>query len=73
MRKASRRSGNGESQTARFSVKETDRQRRGREVDVDPAAGRRQVNAALPMRSTFLRLEHELQTVVDGGADAAAI
>jgi hypothetical protein len=67
MRKAWRRSGNEESQAARFSVKETDRQRRGRVIDVDPAAGARCINAAFPMRSTLLCLEHELQTVVNGG------
>jgi hypothetical protein len=27
----------------------------------------------VPIRSNLLRLEHELQTVVDGGARAAAI
>jgi hypothetical protein len=31
------------------------------------------MNAAVPIRPNLLRLEHELQTVVDGGTGAAAI
>jgi hypothetical protein len=54
-------------------VNETDRVLRARQTEISPLAGERRMNAAVPMRSNLLRLEHELQTVVDGSALAAAI
>ena len=56
-----------------MSVKETDPELRAQQTDIGPAAGARRMNAAVPTRSNLLRLEHELQTVVDGSACAAAI
>jgi hypothetical protein len=56
-----------------LSVKGTDPELRARQTDIVPAAGARRINAAVPIRSNLLRLEHELQTVVDGSACAAAI
>jgi hypothetical protein len=39
------------------------------QTEIGPAAGERRMNAAVPLqRSNLLRLEHELQTVVDGSA-----
>jgi hypothetical protein len=73
MPKPPRRSGDGGRHAARLSVKKTDGKRRGRQAEIDPLASVQQFNAALPGRSNFLCLEHELQTVVDGGSDAAAI
>jgi hypothetical protein len=37
------------------------------------AAGAHQADAAVPIRSNLLRLEHELQTAVDGSAGAAVM
>ena len=37
-------------------------------MEIGPLAGAPYVSAAVPSRSNLLRLEHELQTVVDGGA-----
>jgi hypothetical protein len=73
MPKPPRRSGNGGRRAARLSVKKMDWERRGHQAEIDPPASGRQVNAAMPVRSNFLCLEHKLQTVVDGGFDAAAI
>jgi hypothetical protein len=56
-----------------LSVKGTDPELRARQTDIIPAVGARRMNAAVPIRSNLLRLEHELQTVVDGSACAAAI
>ena len=59
--------GDGERRAARLSVKETDRN--SESGNERAATGRRDVrywNAAVPIRSNLLRLEHELQTVVDG-------
>jgi hypothetical protein len=65
--------GDGERRAAHLSVKETDQGRRGRQKNSGRPAGMRYWNAAVPMRSNLLRLEHELQTVVDGSIRAAAI
>jgi hypothetical protein len=48
-------------------VKETDPELQARQTEIDPLAGKRRVDAVVPMRSNLLRLEHELQTVVGGG------
>jgi len=42
-------------------------------TEIGPPAGERHLNAGEPMRPNLLRLEHELQTVVDGSAGAAVI
>jgi hypothetical protein len=63
----------GGRQTARFSVKVEDRGRRGGQTEIGPPAVARCVDAAVPIRSNLLRLEHELHTVVNGSARAAAI
>jgi hypothetical protein len=42
-------------------------------MDTDLPAGARYVNAAVPIRSNLSRFGHELQTVVNGSARAAAI
>jgi hypothetical protein len=47
-------------------MKEADRKLRARQTDIAPVAGERRMNAAVPIRSNLSRLEHELQTVVDG-------
>ena len=52
---------------------ETDPELRVRQTDIGPVASARRMNAAVPIRSNLLRLEHELQTVVDGSACAAGI
>src|SRR6516225_2184505 len=57
---------------ASLSVEVTDGVLRGRAKHVVSASARR-VNAAVPIRSNLLRLEHRLQTVVDGDGWAAAI
>jgi hypothetical protein len=51
-----------------LSVKETDRKLRVRQTEIGPPAGERYLNAGEPIRPNLLRLEHELQTVVDGSA-----
>jgi hypothetical protein len=56
-----------------LSVKGTDPELRARQTDIIRPVGARRMNAAVPIRSNLLRLEHELQTVVDGSACAAAI
>jgi hypothetical protein len=56
-----------------LSVKGTDPELRARQTDIIPPVSARRMNAAVPIRSNLLRLEHELQTVVDGSACAAAI
>jgi len=51
-----------------LSVKETDRKLRARLTEIGAPAGARHLNAVEPIRPNLLRLEHELQTVVDGSA-----
>jgi hypothetical protein len=63
---APRRSGDGGRRAAHLSMKETDRKLRARQTDIAPVAGERRMNAAVPIRSNLSRLEHELQTVVNG-------
>jgi hypothetical protein len=58
---------------ASLSVKVTDRILRARQTAIVSPVGARRMNAAVPIRPNLLRLEHRLQTVVDGGAGAAAI
>src|ERR1700757_3360299 len=53
---------------ASLSVEVTDGVHRGQAENVAPAAARR-TNAAMPNRSNLLRLEHSLQTVVDGDVE----
>jgi hypothetical protein len=65
---APRRSGDGGRRAARLSVKETDRKLRVQQTAIGPPAGERHLNAGEPIRPNLLRLEHELQTVVDGSA-----
>jgi hypothetical protein len=67
------RNGDEMQRAASFSVKGTDRTLRAPQTDIVSPAGRRRMNAAVPIRSNLLRLEHRLQTVVDGDAGAAAI
>jgi hypothetical protein len=67
------RNGDEIKRAASLSVKVTDRILRARPTDIVSSAGARRMNAAVPIRSNLLRLEHRLQTVVNGGADAAAI
>jgi hypothetical protein len=71
--RAPRRRGDGGRQAARLSVKVKDRGHRVRQMDIGLPAGARCVNAAVPIRSNLLRLEHELRTVVNGSTRAAAI
>ena len=47
---------------------ETDRKLRVRLTEIGAPAGERHLNAVEPIRPNLLRLEHELQTVVDGSA-----
>jgi hypothetical protein len=65
--------GDGERRAAHLSVRETDQELRERQKDSDRPGDMRYWNAAVPMRSNLLRLEHELQTVVNGSIWAAAI
>jgi len=51
-----------------LSVSETDPELRVRQTAIAPSACARCLNAAVPIRLNLLRLEHELQTVVDGSA-----
>jgi hypothetical protein len=68
------RNGDEIKRAASLSVKVTDRILRARPTAIVSSAGARCMNAAVPIRSNLLCLEHRLQTVVDGGAaDAAAI
>jgi hypothetical protein len=67
------RNGDEVQRAASLSVKVTDRILRARQTNIVSPAGRRCMNAAVPIRPNLLRLEHELQTVVDGGTGAAAI
>jgi hypothetical protein len=67
------RNGDEMQRAASLSVKVTDRTLRKRQTDIALSARARQMNAALPIRSNLLRLEHRFQTVVDGGAPTAAI
>jgi hypothetical protein len=67
------RNGDEMQRAASLSVKGTNRTLRARQTDIASSAGARRMNAAVPIRSNLLRLEHRLQTVVDGDADAAAI
>ena len=73
MPRAPRRRGDGGRQAARLSVKVKDRGHRVRQIDSDLTAGARYMNATVPIRSNLSRLGHELQTVVNGSARAAAI
>jgi hypothetical protein len=68
MPRVPRHCGDGGRQAAYLSVKKTDRKLRARQTAIAPAAGERRMNATVPMRSNLSRLEHELQTVVDGSA-----
>jgi hypothetical protein len=67
------RNGNDMQRAASLSVKVTDRILRGRQTAIGSSVGARRMNAAVPIRSNLSRLEHKLQTVVDGDAGAAAI
>ncbi len=67
------RNGDEVQRAASLSVKVTDRILRARQPNIVSPAGARHMNAAVPIRPNLLRLEHRLQTVVDGGARAAAI
>jgi len=67
------RNGDEVQRAASLSVKVTDRILRARQPNIVSPAGGRRMNAAVPIRPNLLRLEHRLQTVVDGGARAAAI
>jgi hypothetical protein len=57
---------------ASLSVVVTDGALQGQPEIVASARAQR-MNAAVPNRSNLLRLEHRLQTVVDGDIEAAAI
>jgi hypothetical protein len=67
------RNGDEMQRAASLSVKGTNRTLRARQTDIASSAGARRMNAAVSIRSNLLRLEHRLQTVVDGDAGAAAI
>ena len=67
------RNGDEMQRAASLSMKGTDRTLRARQTDIASSAGARHMNAAVPIRSNLLRLEHRLQTVVDGDGWAAAI
>ena len=56
-----------------MSVKETGRKLRVRQADFARPDGARRMTAALPIRLNLSRLEHELQTAVNGSIRAAAI
>jgi len=45
-------------------------ERRGHKTGVGQPASLRRMNAAVPLRSNLLRLEHELRTVVNGSASS---
>ncbi len=67
------RNGDDVQRAASLSVRVTDRALRERQTDIVSLAGTRRINAAVPIRSNLLRLEHGHQTVVDGSVGAAAI
>jgi hypothetical protein len=67
------RNGDEIQRAASLSVKVTDRVLRAPQTSVVSSACVRRVDVAVPIRTNLLSLEHELQTVVDGGARAAAI
>jgi len=67
------RNGDEVRRAAGLSMKGTDRTLRARQTNIASSAGARRMNAAVPIRSNLLRLEHRLQTVVNGDAGAAAI
>jgi hypothetical protein len=67
------RNGDEIERAASLSMKVTDRVLRAPQMNVLSSAGGRRMDAAVLIRSNLLRLEHELQTVVDGSALAAAI
>jgi hypothetical protein len=62
------RNGDEIQRAASLSVKVTDRVLRARQTHIVSPADARRMNAAVPIRPNLLRLEHRLQTVVDGGA-----
>ena len=65
--------GYGGRQASYLLVKVTDQKFRARQTGVGPLDSQRRMNAFVPIRSNLLRFGHELQTVVDGSACAAAI
>jgi hypothetical protein len=67
------RNGDETERAASLSMKVTDRVLRAPQTNVPSSAGGRRMDAVVPIRSNLLGLEHELQTVVNGGARAAAI
>jgi hypothetical protein len=67
------RNGDEIQRAASLSVKVTDRVLRALQTSVVSPARMRRIDVAVPIRTNLLSLEHELQTVVDGGARAAAI
>jgi hypothetical protein len=66
--RSSCRNGDEIRRAASLSMKGTDRILRVPPTDVVSPAGGRRINAAVPIRSNLLRLEHRFQTVVDSDA-----
>jgi hypothetical protein len=62
-----RRRIDGSCRAGRLSLKGTDQEFRERHADTGSPACARRSDAAVPVRLNVLRLEHELQTVVNGG------